>query len=248
MLKNFIFPLIISLIVTTAVAQVGVNTVVPSATLDVQSTTINATTPEGIIAPRLTGDQIRTKDAVFLAAQTGAIVYATAAVTGTASVKTVNIVAPGYYFFNGTLWEKMTVPRVVFIASLGNGSGGAVNATIPANGFNTIPLPSVTTDVGGGIWNPTNNTYQVPVSGTYLIKSSLRIRDNSTSRNVFQAVNTVNADIPDGIWQTNTGRRWTMLYTRIVNLNQGDLLRLYMFSDGLVAELSDASLNIVLIN
>jgi hypothetical protein len=137
---------------------------------------------------------------------------------------------------------------VTFVASLGNGSGGANNATIAANGFNTINLPSVNTNIGGGVWNPANNTFSVPVTGVYIVKSSLRLRDGSPSRNVFQAVGTTNTDIPDGIWQTNTGTRWTMLYTRIARFNQGDLLRLYMFSDGPVANLSDASLNISLIS
>lgn len=228
--------------------QVGLNTSTPSATLEVNASSIGSHTPEGIIAPRMTGDQIRSKDAVFLSAQTGAIIYATLPVTGTPSGKTINIITPGYYFFNGTLWEKMTIPKVAFNASLGTGSGGNVNATIAANGFNTVPLPSVTTNQGGGIWNSTNNTYQVPFNGTYLIKSSIRLRDNSLSRNVYQAVHTNNTDIPDGLWQTNTGNRWTMLYTRIVRLNQGDLLRLYTYSDGRTVELSDASLNIVLIN
>jgi len=37
--------------------------------------------PDGLIAPRLTGDQLRAKDAGYLVAQTGAIVYVTDAVS-----------------------------------------------------------------------------------------------------------------------------------------------------------------------
>ncbi|MEM0519290.1 beta strand repeat-containing protein [Aequorivita flava] len=139
-------------------------------------------------------------------------------------------------------------PVVIYTGSLGNGSGGSVNATITASGFNTVPLPNTSTNIGGGIWNGTNNTYTIPVSGTYLIKSSIRLTDGSVSRNVFQAVHTSNADIPDGIWQTNSGNRWTMLYTRIAYFNQNDVLRLYIYSDGQQARLSDASLNITLLS
>ena len=139
-------------------------------------------------------------------------------------------------------------PVVIYTGSLGNGSGGSVNATITASGFNTVPLPNTSTNIGGGIWNGTNNTYTIPVSGTYLIKSSIRLTDGSVSRNVFQAVHTSNADIPDGIWQTNSGTRWTMLYTRIAYFNQGDILRLYIYSDGQPGRLSDASLNITLLS
>jgi hypothetical protein len=133
------------------------------------------------------------------------------------------------------------------LTALGSGAGGATNATITANGFNTVRLPNVSKNIGGGTWNATNNTYTVPVTGTYIIKSSVRLKDGSGSRNVFQAVNTTNADIPDGLWQTNSGSRWTMLYNRIASFNAGDVLRLYIYSDGAVAEISDASLNIVFV-
>jgi hypothetical protein len=65
---------------------------------------------------------------------------------------------------------------------------------------------------------------------------------------VFQAVNTSNSDIPEGIWDTNPGNRWTMLYTRIAYFNKNDQLRLYIYSDGAAANISDASLNIVLLS
>lgn len=232
---------------TSVNSQVGINTVTPKATLDVAATNTDGTTSEGIIAPRLTGDQIKAKDAQYLAAQAGSLVYATAAV-GTSSTKTASITAAGYYYFNGTLWQKVATHAIDFTASLGTGNGGASNATIAASGFNTVILPNVTTNIGGGTWDGSNNTYSIPISGTYIIKSSIRLVDNSSSRNIFQAVGTFNLDIPDGIWQTNSGNRWTMLYTRIAYFDQGDLLRLYIYSDGVVAELSDASLNIALLS
>lgn len=88
-----------------AMAQVGINNSDPKATLDVTAKTTDGTKAEGIIAPRLTGDQIKSADAQYLAAQTGTIVYATSAV-GIPTPKTVNITAPGYYYFDGTLWTK----------------------------------------------------------------------------------------------------------------------------------------------
>ena len=76
----------------------------PNATLDVVGQATDATVADGVIAPRLTGDQIKAKDAAYGTAQTGAIVYATAAV-GTASTKTAAITAAGYYYFDGTAWK-----------------------------------------------------------------------------------------------------------------------------------------------
>ena len=236
---------------TTVFSQVGVNTNTPQTTLDITAIAIDGSTAEGIMAPRLTGDQIKGKDARYTAAQTGAMVYATEAVIGAPAGKTVNITTKGYYFFDGVLWQKIARSSVIFTASLGTGVGSNNNAAIAANGFNTVPLPNVTKNEGGGIWNATNNTYRVPASGTYMIKSSIRLVDGSGSRNIFQAVGVLNADVPDGIWQTNPSpsgtRRWTMLYVRIAYFNEGDLLRLYTFSDGTGANLSDASLNITLL-
>ena len=85
-------------------SQVGINTASPKATLDVLGKPTLATAVDGVIAPRLTGDQLKAKDAVYLADQTGALVYITQAVT-TASVKTAKIDKPGYYMFNGETWK-----------------------------------------------------------------------------------------------------------------------------------------------
>ncbi|NML69064.1 hypothetical protein HHL23_04570 [Chryseobacterium sp. RP-3-3] len=94
------------LCIEIAYGQLGVNTLTPQATLDVTSSP-NKNVPDGIIAPRATGDQIRANDLLYAAPQRGAIVYATAAVTAP-SPKTVNITAVGYYYFDGTIWKKFS--------------------------------------------------------------------------------------------------------------------------------------------
>jgi hypothetical protein len=89
-----------------AAAQVGINNEAPMATLDVTAKTTDATKPEGIIAPRLSGDEIKGKDAQYDTPQRGAIVYATGAVTGAPSGKTINITTEGYYYFDGAIWVR----------------------------------------------------------------------------------------------------------------------------------------------
>lgn len=91
---------------TVLYSQVGINTLTPKATLDVTAKNNNGTTPEGLIPPRLTGEQIRSADGQYGTDQTGAVIYATAAVT-TASIKTANINSEGYYYFDGNLWQKL---------------------------------------------------------------------------------------------------------------------------------------------
>ncbi len=95
--------------ITASVAmysQVGINNQNPKATLDVTAKNTNGTSPEGVIAPRLTGDQILSADSKYTSAQVGVIVYATSTPTSS-SAKTVNITAPGYYYFDGNVWNGM---------------------------------------------------------------------------------------------------------------------------------------------
>lgn len=87
-------------------AQVGVNTADPKVSLDVQAIATDATTAEGLTAPRLTRSQIISKDAKYIADQKGAIVYATT-INGTVSTKTRNITSEGYYYFDGSVWQPI---------------------------------------------------------------------------------------------------------------------------------------------
>ncbi|THV59385.1 hypothetical protein [Chryseobacterium candidae] len=96
-----------------AFSQVGVNTQSPNATLDVVAKTTDGTKAEGILAPRLTGDQIKLADNMYTALQKGAIVYATSAVSS-ASIKTNSINAPGYYYFDGLVWRSLSSPPNIY--------------------------------------------------------------------------------------------------------------------------------------
>lgn len=78
-------------------AQVGINTQSPAATLDV---THKSGSPAGIIAPRVTADELINNDANYGANQNGAIVFVTDLATGSPTVKTKDINMPGYYFFS----------------------------------------------------------------------------------------------------------------------------------------------------
>jgi len=92
-------------IVTSVHAQtgrVGINTNDPQATLDVTGNPADPTKLDGVIAPRLTGDELATK--TYTATQTGALIYATAA-AATLSGQVINVSTTGYYYFDGTVWQ-----------------------------------------------------------------------------------------------------------------------------------------------
>lgn len=86
-------------------AQVGINTTLGQATLDVVGSPSVTTKMDGIIAPRLTETELNKK--TYGTAQTGALVYITLADLAPAG-QTVNITTPGYYYYDGTQWQKQT--------------------------------------------------------------------------------------------------------------------------------------------
>ncbi|NIF04950.1 hypothetical protein F3J23_05800 [Chryseobacterium sp. Tr-659] len=109
MKKTFILAYLLAA-VGLSKAQVGINTSSPAATLDVVAKTSGTTagTPEGLISPRLTLSDLNLKSSAYAAAQTGTLVYVTDASNAAPSGKTINITAVGYYYFDGTLWQKIS--------------------------------------------------------------------------------------------------------------------------------------------
>jgi hypothetical protein len=92
-----------------AYGQVGINTATPKATLDVTSTPADLTKTDGFIAPRLTGTELKAKDANYDVPQTGTIIYVTQALLPIdTTTKTANVTAVGYYYFDGSLWKALT--------------------------------------------------------------------------------------------------------------------------------------------
>lgn len=105
--KYLLLYLLITLTARSINAQVGINTTTPSATLDVVGEPTNAATIDGLLAPRVTGNQLRAKTG-YGAAQEGALVYVTTA-DSAPSGQTVNVTVPGYYFFDGSVWQLALV-------------------------------------------------------------------------------------------------------------------------------------------
>nr|MBP7357670.1 hypothetical protein [Cloacibacterium sp.] len=98
MKKNII--LLGSLILSSAAySQVGIDTHDPKATLDVVVTGDKLNKPFGIIAPRVTGTELKNAGGQFLEPQDGAIVYATSS-AGTTIGKAKDVTQKGYYYYD----------------------------------------------------------------------------------------------------------------------------------------------------
>ncbi|KQT26061.1 hypothetical protein ASG22_05125 [Chryseobacterium sp. Leaf405] len=111
-------------------SQVGINTELPKATLDVMATPADITKTDGLIAPRLTGNELKAKDGLYGADQLGTIIYATSAASPV-TTKTANVTSSGYYYFDGSIWVTFT-PASTGQIEPWNVQGGTTPATINA--------------------------------------------------------------------------------------------------------------------
>jgi len=82
--------------------RVGINTTTPAATLDVVGTPADATRPDALLVPRITRGQLQAKDAVYTAAQNGALAFVSSIADGAATGKAINVTAVGFYYYDGT--------------------------------------------------------------------------------------------------------------------------------------------------
>ena len=96
---------IISLIVFISTfyahAQVGINTTSPATSFDVAKSSV-ATVADGVLVTRISGDELKAKDANYGTNQHATLVYVTSIPT-TASTKTSNIKSPGFYYYDNTI-------------------------------------------------------------------------------------------------------------------------------------------------
>jgi hypothetical protein len=137
----------------TAFAQVGINNTSPKATLDITAKTTDGSKPEGLIIPQLSGSNIHTATAagVYGTNQKGLIIYATSADSSPTSA-TANITAAGYYYFDGTNWQKVMTGSVANsdlttgVGGIYKGSGSLSGNTTVTQGGNTLAFTSTATN------------------------------------------------------------------------------------------------------
>lgn len=100
-------------------AQVGINTNQPKTTFDVSAKpgvtvgSIDNTQVLGLQAPRVTRAQLTASIASYGTDQKGALIYVTDVSGGSATDARVNITSVGYYFFDGSVWQKISLGSAV---------------------------------------------------------------------------------------------------------------------------------------
>jgi hypothetical protein len=162
-----------------AFSQVGIGTTSPATTLDVKGVPTNSTIADGMIVPTLTGNELKAKDAVYGSSHNGTIVYVTAAVTS-ASAKTTNVNSPGYFYYDGSVWQ-----RIVTGSSTDNiystdgtiGSGRTVNVTNTLNfDAGTLFLDGTNNRIGIGTATPTE---KLDLVGNFKFTGSIMPQNNA---------------------------------------------------------------------
>ena len=92
-----------SLLVSGVNAQVGINTTAPSTTLEIVGSS-PASKVEGLLIPKLTGDQIFNMP-IMPATNEGNLVYATSAASVANQTGVgINLKSSGFYYWDGTVW------------------------------------------------------------------------------------------------------------------------------------------------
>jgi len=117
-------------------AQVTIGAQIPPhSTLEVVKLT-GSTTPDGIMAPQISGDDLKAEDGKYGANQNGALVYVTAKVSASPTAKTKNVTKPGYYYYDGTnnVWVAIGAGEGWFyMPSLNLPLGATVGAALKFN-------------------------------------------------------------------------------------------------------------------
>ena len=128
--------ILISTFTFAQTGNVGINTTTPNATLDVNGKPTDTSHFDGIIAPRLTGTELRAK--TYTSDQLGALVYVTAADTAP-SGQTINVTSAGYYNYDGSKWVSLTPTASTNIY---NTDGSLTGNRIVTQNSNTLSFTS----------------------------------------------------------------------------------------------------------
>ncbi|WP_374465089.1 hypothetical protein [Chryseobacterium sp.] len=113
--------------------RVGINTTTPAATLDVVANTTDNARPDALLVPRLTRSQLAAKDAAYDTAQNGALTFVNT-IDGTATTKTVNVTAVGFYYYDApsATWKTLgggAAPATPFRMNLAQAASTAYDWT-----------------------------------------------------------------------------------------------------------------------
>ena len=87
--------------------SVGIGNSSPTTTLEISGSPTSSSVADGVMIPKLTGEQLRLKNAKYTSAQNGTMVYVTVRDVAP-SGQTINVTDAGFYYYDGTAWQKVS--------------------------------------------------------------------------------------------------------------------------------------------
>lgn len=179
--------------------SVGINTTTPNATFEVAGKPAITTAMDGIIAPRITGDQLFAK--TYTSAQDGSIVYVTAAaLPANQTGQTINVTQPAYYYFDGVnlKWVRFLNNNTKIPSYILSAEKAADDASATYNGgtsnypmvFDQINLSSPQPAGYGWNWDGTNTSFKVFNPGIYAISSGVGVYNTNNTADQFYSIQT----------------------------------------------------------
>ncbi len=192
-------------------AQVGINTTDPKANLDVVGNPTNTSSPDGIIPPRLTRNQLISKSTVYNVDQIGALVYVTDT-SGTTNTATANVTAAGMYFFDGSVWQRIdSYAETTHTVST---SANTLTSTVDGVTDTTSLISTVQNTSSGNNLNTSING--ILGSNVSLISSNQMTVSGNTLTNTINGVVSNSATVPN-LYTANgtlTGNRTVYMNTQ----------------------------------
>lgn len=205
--KYTFFLLFFTLSCYPSYSQVGINNDNPQATLDVSIDPTNNNATDGIIFPRLTGNDLLQRP--YGSQQQGCVVYVTA-IPSSPTGAGINIDQIGLYYFDGSLWQKVitSVPP-----SLYTGDDSLTdNRTVTLGSNNIIFSGTGKMGVGQNVGTPTTT---LDIDGNVRIRTLTGVSNNTSTSNTY-AQNILATDTQGNLVNTNTSSILysTGLYTK----------------------------------
>ncbi|WP_184550488.1 hypothetical protein [Mucilaginibacter sp. FT3.2] len=219
-MTKHLFSVVLFLVSISVQAQTtlsGINNSAPTVTLDVTGNPTATDYLDGIMAPRITGAQLKLK--TYTVAENSAIVYVNTADPAPAG-QTINVTAPGYYYFDG--------PTLSWVRFAGGAGAAAITGQV------------LTSDANGlGVWKALGvssipGTFPVtPVNFTSYGPAQIAGGPPDTILNT-----TAYITLPPGKWLvafgTTAGIGYNGFYPRMLNTDASLWFSLYLSDDATI--------------
>lgn len=166
--------------------NVGIGTSSPTVNLEIKGNPTEATSLDGVIPPKVTGNQLKAK--TYTASQDGAIVYVTAEATNSVDAdQTTNVNMPRLYHFDGPSLKWIYLGSNSIMTNFRSNVSQALSTTLYTDQLITFTSGNSTVNLATD-FNDTDDTFKIKHDGYYQISGFVGFNANQTSLEALQFV------------------------------------------------------------